>query len=574
MTKSRLRTSRLSLPLLAFLLLSAFQLALAERLERVVDVWRPLDYDVALTLNDQLTDITTARAKITIYVLKGPLASVDPDFGEMPVDSVMVNNSPSRFEQSNGRLLVTLPRPANKGERLELVVNYHGRPKDGLIMAKDKTGKPSATGDNWPDRVHHWIPCLDHPSAKATVRFTVTAPQRDLVVANGQLKEKRDNQNGTRTWVYTESKPIPAYCMVIAVGEFALLQPAERDATQRTGMQLSERAATQLFYYVPQTDRDYALKGFSAAPFAVDFFSLTVAPYPYEKLALIMGKTRFGGMENSSAIVFPDTLFNERTASNMSQRFGIRRSLEEVTAHEIAHQWFGDSVTEETWADLWLSEGFATYFAGLFEEQFDGREDFKAYMRRQAETYFVFERERRIPIHDTQTPDLLSLLNGNNYQKGAWVLHMLRGMMGDAAFFRGIREYYNAHHEGNATTEDLRAAMEKASGLDLKEFFTRWVYKSGHPRYEAVWNWRETGTQGSGVLTITLRQTQTDEAFLIPLNVEFIMPGNTPARDRLRPESKETVASFNLPRRPAEIRIDPEDFVLKELSTREATVAR
>ncbi|HEV7842520.1 MAG TPA: M1 family metallopeptidase, partial [Pyrinomonadaceae bacterium] len=498
MTRNSAVRLRFSFPLLALLFLTTFQLALAERRERVVDTWKPLDYDVALTLDDQLTEITSARTKISIYVLKGPLAIIDLDFGAMPVDSVTVNNQAARFEQSNGNLNVTLSKPANKDERLEIIVNYHGRPADGLILTKDKAGRPSATGDNWPDRVHHWIPCLDHPSAKATVRFTVTAPQRALVVANGQLKEKHENADKTLTWVYTESKPIPAYCMIIAVGEFALLQP--------TG-----RTATPFFYYVPQTDRDYAIKGFSAAPYVVDFFSERVAPYPYEKLALIVAATRFGGMENSSAIVFPGSLFNERAAQSMSARFQIRRSLEEVTAHEIAHQWFGDSVTETTWADLWLSEGFATYFAGLFIEQYDGREDFRGYMRRQAETYFVFEREHRIPIHDTETPELFALLNGNNYQKGAWVLHMLRGMLGDTVFFRGIREYYNAHKEGNATTEDLRAALEKASGQDLKEFFTRWVYKSGHPRYEASWSWSESGQQG-GTLNITLNQMQRDEA--------------------------------------------------------------
>jgi aminopeptidase N len=548
--------TRFSLPLLALLLLSTFQLARAERVERVVDDWRPLDYDIALTLNDTLSEITRARTKVSIFVLKGPLATVDLDFGAMPVDSVRVGDRAARFEQGKGKLLVTLPAAATKGARLEIIVEYHGRPADGLILTKDKAGKASATGDNWPDRVHHWIPCLDHPSAKATVRFTVTAPARVLVVANGQLKEKRENADKTLTWVYAESKPIPAYCMVIAAGEFALLRPAEQ-------------TVTPLFYYVPQTDRDYAVKGFSAAPPAVDFFSRQVAPYPYEKLALIVAATRFGGMENSSAIVFPGSLFNERASQTMSARFGIRRQLLDVTAHEIAHQWFGDSVTEQTWADLWLSEGFATYFAGLFIEQADGRDDFRAYMRGQAETYFIFEREHRIPLHDTETPELFALLNGNNYQKGAWVLHMLRGLLGETVFMRGIRAYYEAHKEGNATTEDLREAMEKASGQDLKEFFARWVYKSGHPRYEAAWSWGEAGQMG-GTLTITLNQTQRDEAFLMPLTVEFRLSDGTTRREVIRPTGKEAIARFTLARRPTSVTLDPDEFLLKELSMREA----
>src|SRR5260370_29547392 len=159
---------------------------------------------------------------------------------------------------------------------------------------------------------------------------------------------------------------------------------------------------------------------------AMEFFRETIAPYTYEKLALIIGATRFGGMENSSAIVFTSTLFEPRENEKTSPRFGIPTRIEDVVAHEIAHQWFGDSVTESTWADLWLSEGFATYFAGLFIEKYDGEEAFREYMRKAAERYFAYEKGRNAPIHDVETQDLMRLLNPNNYEKGAWVLHMLR----------------------------------------------------------------------------------------------------------------------------------------------------
>jgi aminopeptidase N len=419
-------------------------------------------------------------------------------------------------------------------------------------MTADKAGKPSATGDNWPDRLHNWIPCLDHPSAKATINFSVTAPARETVVANGQLTGTRDNPAGTRTWTYSETRPIPPYCMVISVGEYALSGPV-------TG------AVTPLTYYVPQTDRAYAVQGFGAAAPSLAFFSEKVAPYPYEKLALIVGATRFGGMENSSAIVFGSTLFDPRPGPEpLSPRFNIRRGIVEVTAHEIAHQWFGDSVTEARWSDLWLSEGFATYFAGLFIERYEGAAAFRDYMQRAADRYFEYERGQRTPIYDTSTEDLLKLLNANNYQKGAWVLHMLRSQLGDEPFYRGIRAYYRAHRNATATTGDLRAALEGASGTDLREFFTRWVYGSGHPRYEASWEWREARGRG-GALTIRLRQTQDDAPFLTPLPVEFGLAGST-RRALIRPTGKLTVARFPLPSRPAAVRIDPDETVLKELS--------
>src|SRR5205807_7463036 len=200
-------------------------------------------------------------------------------------------------------------------------------------------------------------------------------------------------------------------------------------------------------------------KGFAPSATALAFFSQTIEPYPYEKLALIIGATQFGGMENSSAIVFPSHLFITRGNDKMSARFGIPTRIEEVVSHEIAHKWFGDSVTESTWADLWLSEGFATYFAGLFVEKYDGEDAFREYMHNAALRYFGYEKRTNTPIHDTTTIDLMALLNPNNYEKGAWVLHMLRRRLGDEAFFTGLRNYYNAHKSATATSEDLRAGL-------------------------------------------------------------------------------------------------------------------
>lgn len=543
------------------LLLSAFMpAAQAERRERVADRWRPLHYDVALGFDDQLTEITSAKTQISILVLKESLTTLDLDFGEMMVDSVVVDGAPARYEQRDGLLNVTLAGEARRDARLSVTITYHGKPKDGLILMTDKDGRPSATGDNWPNRVHHWIPCLDHPSAKATVSFTITAPARDLVVANGKLGQTRTNADATRTWTYTEGEPIPPYCMVIAVGEFARLEP-------------QTPALTPLSYYVPQSDRQFSIRGFAAAAPSLALFSERVAPYPYEKLALIVGATRFGGMENSSAIVFPGTLFNNfEAAQPRSRRFNIKRGVMEVTAHEIAHQWFGDSVTESTWADIWLSEGFADYFAGLFIERYEGQSAFRDYMKRQAEKYMRYERERRAPIHDRETEDLLKLLNPNNYEKGSWVLHMLRGVMGDQSFYRAIQSYYRAHKGGVATTEDLRAACETASGMDLKEFFRRWVYESGHPRYDVSWRWRATtrsgGSRHRGYVELKIRQLQPDAPFLMPLTVEVVTAKGT-RRTIINPAGKETTERIQAQARPTVVRVDPDEMVLKELSIRE-----
>ena len=328
--------------------------------------------------------------------------------------------------------------------------------------------------------------------------------------------------------------------------------------------------AVPLLYNVPQRDREYAPKGFAPGASALAFFSQTIAPYPYEKLALIVAATRFGGMENSSAIVFANNLFDQRqtelnapagSSNSVSAHFGIPTRMEAVVAHEIAHQWFGDSVTESTWADLWLSEGFATYFAGLFIEKYDGEAAFREYMRDASQRYFSFAKRSRFPIHDTETTNLMALLNANNYEKGAWVLHMLRSQLGDEAFFKGVREYYKSHKEANATTEDLRGSLEKASGKDLKSFFARWIYGSGHPRYQVAYS--VSPDQKS--LTVTVNQLQEGEAFLDPIPIQLTIDSKK-MPFVITPKSKQATLTVPLTGKLTATEFDPNETLLKEIT--------
>ena len=519
--------------------------AFAARRERLIDSWKPINYDITLAFNDQLTEIANARVAITVQAIKD-VSVIDLDFGDLTVDSVTVDGTATPFSRAPGLLNVKLATPLARETRAVVLVTYHGAPKDGLVLSKDKAGKPSAIGDNWPDRVHHWIPCFDHPSAKATVNFTVTAPTRKLVVANGRLAQVENSSPSNRTWSYTEAAPIPPYCMIVAIGEFAEIK-------------MADAPITPLAYYVPQPDKAYAVSGFAAANPSLKFFRETIAAYPYEKLALIVGATRFGGMENSSAIVFPNRLLDSNVAGPISNVFKVRQGLVEVVAHEIAHQWFGDSVTEATWSDLWLSEGFATYFAGLMVQRYEGEGRFNDYMQRAADTYFNFEKKLRIPIHDTETEEVFMLLNANNYQKGAWVLHMLRAELGDENFFRGIRNYYDAHRGSVASTEDLRVALEKVSGKNLNEFFTRWVYGTGHPRYELSWNWNVRSKR----LQLVLDQTQPEAAFPNAVTVR-IVNGNSKRTVVIEPKSKHAVEEIKLDSAPTSLVVDPENVILDD----------
>ncbi len=533
--------------LLVLLLLLFFDPAVATRHERVIDSWRPLHYSISLKFNQSLDSILEARTEIKALALKN-ISHLDLDFGDMKLESLLVNYQVAKFDHKGGTLRVKLPETQPTNSKFTILAVYNGKPRNGLILATDKDGRPSAIGDNWPNRLHHWVPSLDHPAAKASVNFSVTAPEDYLVVANGSLDRVETVARGSRTWSFSEEAPIPPYCMIIAVGQFYKLDGGRP-------------SSVPLQYFVPPSDRKYAARGFSSAGPALKLLTQYVAPFPYEKLALIVGNTRFGGMENAGAVVFKSNLFEPHPNATMSRVFGIRRRTVELVAHEIAHQWFGDSVTAATWADLWLSEGFATYFSGLLVQRHEGEQAFQEFLKEAAEAYFRYQRRSRKPIHDRETEDLVKLLNANNYDKAAWVLHMLRSTLGDTDFFLGIRNYYNAHKHSTASSEDLRAALERTSGKNLREFFARWVYGPGHPHYEVSWK------RNRSEVEILIRQLQPEPVFPNPLPLELV---TTAGRQRvlIQPKSKEHSEKFQLPAPLVSVLVDPNNTVLKEVSLR------
>lgn len=492
----------------------------ARRAETVPVTWRPVHYDVRLTLDPDLSTLTAARTVVTIQQSR-PNRSLELDFGKLPVRKVSVAAVPLAFEQTGEKLRVDLP--PGMADRFSLAVEYSGTPEDGLIFGRDADGRPSVIGDNWPNRLHHWVPCVDHPSLKATVNFSVTAP-RGVVVANGQLKLHAGD-----TWEFQQSVPIPPYCMIVAVGDFARGKPP---------------GVVELSTYVAPSQAQWAPQGFSSANATVDFLQRQVGPFPYEKLALIVGTTRYGGMENASAIVF-----NPRIVTRTEEQ---RTSL---VAHEISHQWFGDSVTPANWSELWLSEGFATYFAGLFLRERNGEDAFRRYMQRGATLYR--DGVPGLPLHDPDTEPLVKLLNANAYQKGAWVLHMLRREVGERTFFAAVRSYFREHRDATATTEDLRRAFERTSGKNLEAFFRRWVYGPGHPIYQLRWSWRE------GTLLLRLRQLQSGDAFPDILTVQ-VQTAQATRKLLLEPFGKEFARSFPLAERPSSLLLDPDGELLME----------
>jgi aminopeptidase N len=495
-----------------------------------------IHYRLQLTLTANSNDVR-GETEILFEFRADGVREIALDFTGLTTDQVTEETQTARFTHTGDKLKIALSRDYRRGDRCRVAVKYHGRPSDGLIIRKNQYGDLAYFADNWPNRAHYWFPGIDHPYDKATAEFIVTAPADYDVIANGRLIEKRSLQNGTELTHWREEKPIPTYCMVVGAAQFAILNIGE---IRREG------GDVPVLYYLYPKDRDRGLNSYGRVREIIEFFSKLVGPYPYEKLALVQSTTRYGGMENSSCIFLGETVFSEH-----------------VNAHEIAHQWFGDSVTEADWHHLWLSEGFATYFSNLFAERFEGRDKFVQLMLKDKQSYLAEYSKDPRPIYDPGITDLMKLLNRNSYEKGGWVLHMLRHLMGEEKFFAGIRDYYQTFRDRNALTEDLQGVMESHYGQPLGWFFKQWIYEPGYPQLDASWRWNESSKE----LTLRIEEKQSQTVFKLPLEIEFKL-GKDTRRETISLSERSQTFTFKLAARPQSMSIDPDEWVLKVLNLR------
>ncbi|HKC80149.1 MAG TPA: M1 family metallopeptidase, partial [Gemmatimonadaceae bacterium] len=470
------------------------------------------DYAVSIDLPDSGSSIN-GDATLTVQ-RTGAVDTLTLDFLKLSVSRVTINDRATKFVRTDSTIEIPIPR--GSGPSFKVRVVYAGTVTDGLIAHKDSAGRWTYFGDNWPNRARYWIPSMDRPSEKATISWTVTAAAGQTIVANGSLIESRVLPMAQRRRVlsrWRESRPITPYLMVIAAAPLVRLDLGETAC----GLGELQRCVPQSVYVAPEQNK--ILPGaFSRAGDIVQFYASKVGPFPYEKLAHLQSETRYGGMENATAIFYADGLFRHG---------GVNEGL---IAHETAHQWFGDAVTERLWPHVWLSEGFATYFAALWLQHAHGDSAFRAEMER-SRSYILNDTTAvvRRPVIDTVETVLVALLNNNSYAKGGFVLHMLRSELGDSAFFAGIRDYYTKHKHGTALTADLQVALEHASGKNLQAFFDQWLRRPGYP--EVSVSLETVAPPGKSALTVA--QTGRFGYFEFPLTVVLVDRGGAQHRYRI-----------------------------------------
>jgi len=497
-------------------------------------------YTFSIGLSDD-SNVIQGDALVTVRFTDGPrdfyldFDSRDGDDTGMTVEAVTEGGAPVSFEHRDDRLWIRAgDRFVDSVATFDVV--YSGVPADGLIISNNRYGDRTFFADNWPDRAHYWIPTVDHPIDKALVDFVVTAPDRYQVISNGRIIEQTDIGDGRRRTHWSSSEVLPTKIMVIGVAQFAV-------------QYLGNVSGVPLETWVYPESRKPGFYDFAVAEPALRFFVDLLGPFPFEKLANVQSTTRYGGMENAGAI-----FYNERSVLG-------NRLLESSIAHEIAHQWFGDSASEEDWYDVWLSEGFATYCAHLYNEHYYGSARLATGMAADRQKVIAYATSHPASsIVDTTITDPNDVLNTNTYEKASWVLHMLRSSLGDPTFFDAIRAYYEKFRYGNASTADFKEVVESVSGKDLGWFFDQWIFRAGLPQLSVKWHYDPES--GEVVLDTEQRQAL---LYRLPLELAIETAGGQ-RKPTVEVTSRRQSFRIQVDGPPTLLRVDPDVKLLARLN--------
>ena len=529
------------------LLTISFNILIAQN--KAIDVQH---YRYAISLNDS-NNIIKGKAEID-FIARQVASSVyfdltgftDASGKGMKVMQVFDGSKNLKFSQENNRVNIYFDSPLEIKKRENISITYEGVPADGLIIDTNKFGHRTFFADNWPNRAHNWIPCNDHPDDKASVEFIVTAPDHYQVIANGILNEEANLPNHLKLTHWKEDMVLPTKVMVIGVADFAMQLDSTINCVPVTSWVFPE-------------NRDSGFLQYAVSKKILPFYESYIGPYPFKKLANVQSKTIFGGMENAGNIFY----YENSVAMNPKQ-FKHNRSIEELFAHETAHQWFGDEASEIDWPHLWLSEGFATYMTHVYMEHQYGIDTLQKGMKKDRDKVIAFSKKRKTPVVDTASgSDLMQLLNANSYEKGSWVLHMLRRKLGDAIFQKGIQTYYATYKGGNASTDDFMHIMEKISKQNLQTFFKQWLYTTGQPELQGKWKYDANAK--SVEVTITQKQ---DFIFQFPLEIA-VTNGNKTILKTIDFNTREEKATIPVNFIPQSIQLDPPINLLFEGSIKQ-----
>ncbi len=494
------------------------------------------------------------RVAVTVESLRAGLREAVRDAAVLRVASVRACRRSLPYVLEGHSIRVTLPTALGVGEKATFEIAYATNPRKGFYFVGPTEAEPDRTPGGWTqgqaDDTHWWVPCLESTESRATWEQIVTAPAGYRVIGNGRLMGRRANKRaGTVTWDWKLETTHPAYLSSLVVGKYVELH--------------AKGGSTPLPVYVPKGSERVARSAFKKTGRMISVFSRVFGhPYPYAKYAqAVVPDFIYGGMENTSATTLFDRML-EMPNDSLDEGYDM------LVAHELAHQWWGDLVTCRDWSEGWLNEGFATYSEIVTRESDAGQEDADFGRLEQMCSYLVedgSDYRRRLVERRYEYPT--EIFDRHLYEKGALVLHMLRVVLGDAAWRRSLRRYVRRHAFGPVETADLRRACEDETGKNLAWFFDQWVHGGGHPELKVERHWDDARR----CLTLTIEQTQPEDGltpvFRLPMTLEVATggPGTESRRIPIEVRERKQTIQVPLPSRPRYVALDPEHHVMKLL---------
>ena len=498
------------------------------------------------------TDQRKVRGEVThtVAMLRDDVAQIQFDSVELKIAAVTLDGKDAKFSTTDTALIVPLPTPSRRGEHHEIFIRYDGQPKKGLYFVLPDKNYPNRPKEVWTqgeaEDTRYYIPIYDYPNARTTSEMILTVPASWLTISNGKLVGVKDETDGSKTWDWKQSEPLSTYLITAVAGEFVEKKDTWRGIPVR--------------YVVPRGQEDTIDPTFSRTRQMLDLFSDKLGvQYPWAQYAQSsVNDFVEGGMENTSA-----TTLTTRGLVAPGLAPELRRGSDDLDSHELAHQWFGDLVTCKDWANIWLNEGFATYFEHYWAEQRYGADEAAYEFWRDQAGWFRQKRLYPVPIVTRNFEDSIEYA-GNVYDKGGWVLKMLRTKLGDEGFFRGLHYYLETYRGQNVVTGDLEKAIDHSTATNVDLFFHQWIWRAGAPKYEVSYSYDDATHQ----VKLNVKQTQKVEGmvdlFDMPVEIEIATAGGRKTSTIQVSKAEET---FTLPAdgTPQMVLFDRGDNILKTL---------
>lgn len=471
-----------------------------------------------------------------------PVTLLHLDAVELTIDNVTSSEPIEEWHLSTEQLIIRFENPIAVDQEAFVQISHQAQPEKGMYFRTPDMGYLEGEAHLFtqgePIESRHWFPCFDSPNEKLTTEVICHVPDGMLVLSNGhKLSEKKNETTGLVTFHWLQDKPHVNYLIAIVAGYFESVSDRYRDIPMA-------------FYTLP-SQIALAQNSFEGTKDMMAFLeSETGVPYPWDRYdQACVNDFVAGGMENTTLTILTDsTLFDDSTEN--------LRSSQNLVAHELAHQWFGDLVTCKDWSHLWLNEGFASYFEVLYHEHIGGKDAFH-YSLLQKLGGWLNNPNDPVGIVSREYDNPMQQFGYRAYPKAAWVLHMIRSTIGPDLFRQMMKTYLERHTYESVVTEDLNNVLEELTGRSFDQFFNQWVYHGGHPDLKVTYQW-DTKTQ---MAKLNIRQSQKPNdhvlLFRFPLTVRFKADGWS--KD-FEVEIKSTAEDFYfpLPEKPSIARIDPE----------------